>query len=588
MRSRHHLRKVLGPLLLCLAPAVLGATAPARAAGLQCSDTFIKRVPSPGGRLAVYFYYRDCIDVSYTWAQLRTAPTHEQPDGEEVCPIATLRGRLKTIEALWKDDHHVEIASPDLLAWDLGISSQQDSCKDVQITYDLNVEPAPPDVSGDPRVEAAIRRAFNLSAPCLAAREYPEVMEMFYCRLEGCEHRSAVSLLLMHLYDYRCPVPEEAYRLLVMAGRALEVDPEEWEQVRPQVVSARRAARVLARQRREAEAARERIRRRPQGTEPAAPERLYSVALDYKTGFIDGQARLAIEPQTLDRRGEFSDGMLMVAGPSGPAENTRYGYIDAAGRLAIPPRFERASDFHEGLAYVEEKMWLEGPIGFIDETGRLVIPLRRQSDVPRFSEGLAAVGLDGGYGFIDKTGKVVIEPRFSYAGDFSEGLAWVHTRDDKAGYIDKTGRFVIGPGDFKLTDDSNFSEGLAAVRMRGGVGYIDRTGRVRIPPRFQRGRPFSGGMARVGVGGREGYIDRTGRLRVPARYDIARDFSEGLAAVEVRGRGYGYIDRAGRLVIGPGFYHAADFSSGMARVYTRERGTGYVDRRGRYVWGPFN
>lgn len=589
MRSCHHIRTALAALILGLAASALCHSAHARASSLECRDTFIRRVPSPDGKLAVYLYYRDCIDVSYTTAHMHTAPTATRPDGDEVCYLVTLRGRLKTIEAVWKDDKHVEIRSPDRLAWDLGVSSQQDSCNDVQIAYDLNIEPAPPDFSDDPRVEVAIRTALEQSAPCLASREYPDILQMFYCSLDQCDHRGAVSLLLMHLYDYKCPVSQETFQLLKTAVRALEIDREELEQVRPQVTTARRAAQIIARERQQADEARARIRRRPPGDVSAEPQRLHSVDLDYQTGFIDAAARLVIEPQTLDRRGEFSDGMLMVAGPSELGQNTPYGYLDPAGKLAIPPQFERASDFHEGLAYVEEKMWLDGRIGFIDKAGRLRIPLRRQSDVPRFSEGLAAVGLDTGYGFIDKTGKTVIEPQFTYAGDFHEGLAWVHTRDDKQGYIDQTGKFVIGPGDYDLSDDSNFSEGLAAVRIRRGkFCYIDRTGRVRIPPRFHEAHPFSGGMARVGLNGKDGYIDRTGRLRVAPRYQFASDFSEGLAAVEITGRGYGYIDTTGRLRIGPGFAHADPFTDGMARVYTRERGVGYLDKHGKYVWGPFH
>ena len=589
MKSLHHVRNAVGALILGLAASASGHSEPVGAGGLQCRDTFIRRVPSPDGKLAVYLYYRDCTSVSYTYAEMRTAPTATRPDGDEVCQLTTLRGRLKVIEAVWKDDKHVEIRSPDLLAWDLGVSSQHDSCHDIQIAYDLNIEEAPPDFSDDPKVEAAIRKALEQSAPCLTTREGPGVLEMFYCRLDRCEHRSAVSLLLMHLHNYKCPVSQETYALLKTAGRALEVDREEFEPVRPQVTTARRAAQIIGREQRQAEEARARIRRRPMGVEAAGPQRLFSVDLDYKTGFITAAAQLIIEPQSLDTRGVFSDGMLMIAGPSELLQNTPYGYLGATGKLAIPPRFERASDFHEGLAYVEEKMWLEGPIGFIDKTGRLVIPLRRQADEPRFSEGLAAVGLDGGYGFIDQTGKTVIEPQFSYAGDFSEGLAWVHTRDGKEGFIDKAGQFVIGPGDYGLTDASNFSEGLAAVRIhRGKFGYIDKAGRVRIPPRFHDAHPFSGGMARVQVGGKDGYIDKTGRLRVPPRYEFASDFSEGLAAVEVRGRGYGYIDTAGRLRIGPGFAIADSFTDGMARVYTRERGVGYVDKQGKYVWGPFH
>lgn len=58
--------------------------------------------------------------------------------------------------------------------------------------------------------------------------------------------------------------------------------------------------------------------------------------------------------------------------------------------------------------------------------------------VGSFSEGLAYVQKAGKYGFIDTTGKLVIPCEWDDAGKFSEGLASV-TKTGKSGYIDITG-----------------------------------------------------------------------------------------------------------------------------------------------------
>jgi hypothetical protein len=575
-------------LALFLATVSAGASTSAYQSHAGCHNAAIKRVASPDGSLVVHLYYRDCTSISYTAAMMRTRPSLFLPDGDHVCYLVTLRGRLK-IEAVWLDAKHVLISSPDRLSWDLGISSQQDACNDVKISYDLNVEEAPPEELSDPMLVAELREAVDLAAPCLADRHHPQHPEYFYREIEAGGHREALSLLLTNLYDYRCPVSRRAYSLMSRGVAALKIEREWLEQLRPRVTTSRRAEKIISDIRREAAAARARVRRRPPDPPGAPPPRLFGAWLDNRRVFIDSAARLVIEPRVEGEIEEFSDGMVKISAPlENLAANTERGYLDSAGKVAIPPQFERASDFHEGLAYVETKMWLDGPIGFIDKTGKIVIPLLRQSDEPRFSEGLAAVLLETGYGFIDKTGRAVIEGRYSYAGDFSEGLAWVHTRDDKAGFIDKTGRFVIGPADFKLTDDSNFSEGLAMVRVKGGAVYVDKSGRVRIGPVPYDARRFSGGLARVGVTGKYGYMDRTGRVVIRPRYELALDFSEGLAVVEVRGKGYGYIDAKGRVVIGPGFDAAWSFVDGIARVSTKERGVGYINKQGRYVWGPFH
>ena len=52
---------------------------------------------------------------------------------------------------------------------------------------------------------------------------------------------------------------------------------------------------------------------------------------------------------------------------------------------------------------------------------------------------------------------------------------------DKLGFIDKAGKQIIPPN---YNDAQPFSEGLAAVRLKGEYGYIDRSGKMVIPPQF--------------------------------------------------------------------------------------------------------
>ena len=66
-------------------------------------------------------------------------------------------------------------------------------------------------------------------------------------------------------------------------------------------------------------------------------------------------------------------------------------------------RYDFAGDFSEGFAEVK----LNGKYGFIDKTGREVIPCKYEA-AGEFSEGLAAVKLNGKYGFIDKKGKPLL------------------------------------------------------------------------------------------------------------------------------------------------------------------------------------
>ncbi|EAK1349894.1 WG repeat-containing protein, partial [Campylobacter coli] len=51
----------------------------------------------------------------------------------------------------------------------------------------------------------------------------------------------------------------------------------------------------------------------------------------------------------------------------------------------------------------------------------------------------------------------------------------------KWGFIDKSGKIVIEP---KFDGVGNFSEGLAGVELNGKWGFIDKSGKIVIEPKF--------------------------------------------------------------------------------------------------------
>jgi hypothetical protein len=181
------------------------------------------------------------------------------------------------------------------------------------------------------------------------------------------------------------------------------------------------------------------------------------------------------------------------------------------------------------------------------------------------------------------------------------GDLWRVEKDNKWGYIDKTGRLIIP---FKFDGADDFSEGLAAVEIKEKTGYIDKTGKFLIPPRFISGFPFSEGLAvvllrRFGQDGRTpfykyGYIDRTGNVVIQPPQDAESikwfsmvykglAFSEGLTFVE-HGK-LGFIDKAGKLVIPPKYDDVQPFSEGLAVVMLEDK-YGYIDRSGKMVIPP--
>ena len=178
-------------------------------------------------------------------------------------------------------------------------------------------------------------------------------------------------------------------------------------------------------------------------------------------------------------RGPFHSGLRRFSGGLAavhPYGQKLMGFINSAGTFVVPPKFERAEAFSDGLAAVKTGgLW-----GFIDVTGKQVVEPRFQS-ASSFSGGRAVVGLGGGlWGYIDKSGTTVIPPRFKDAGPFSEGLAAVCCDEGRARYIDTSGRWAFETPPLQgFTDAGRFVDGIALIETKGGGGaYIDRLGKV--------------------------------------------------------------------------------------------------------------
>jgi len=287
-------------------------------------------------------------------------------------------------------------------------------------------------------------------------------------------------------------------------------------------------------------------------------------------------------------------------------KDDKWGFIDRTGRIVVPLQFDSANDFHEGLGLVTAK----GKKIFIDAGGRVIIT--PQFDiVNNFSEGLAAVNIGetripnlglisnpGRWGYIDRTGKLVIPLKFTHAENFSEGLAAV--RDgDRGGFIDHQGKFVF---DVSLDVTLGFHEGVVGVLWKGTLTYFDRTGK-RIPTTVDYGpksNSFSEGLVPLSIKGKWGFMDQTGKLSIKPQFDDAEDFSEGLAPVKVQSADtvwcpadtqgnrsgstmmYGYIDKTGKLVIPAVFNSAEPFSEGLASVRKCDQAF-FIDKTGKTV-----
>lgn len=269
---------------------------------------------------------------------------------------------------------------------------------------------------------------------------------------------------------------------------------------------------------------------------------------------------------------------------------TLTGYLDSSGNLVIPPRFERAEPFDDGVARVEVRDCRSG-VGAIDRSGKFLIPPVFDEVFPFGANGVARVQRGERFGFVDRDGAQVTPVRFSDAGDFGESdLALAREPESGLyGYIDSDGEWRIAP---RFADARSFREGLAGVRESDEWWrVIDESGEQFWKFRSSQPIDFFDGVAfvRPQRGGLTGLIRRTGEWVAPPKFTTARSFHENRAAVASRdvdrGRSYYFIDSSGRRVGDEIFDTYYPFRAGLAPVRRKGR-WGVIDHAGELILEP--
>jgi hypothetical protein len=232
-----------------------------------------------------------------------------------------------------------------------------------------------------------------------------------------------------------------------------------------------------------------------------------------------------------------------------------------------------------------------------------------------FSEGLAAICFDDnrGCGYVNTIGQLIIMTDFTSVESFQNGMAPVTMLSSpyrtglphgktKYGFIDKSGKLTIP---LKFDSVGNFNEELAAVKIEKRWGYINKQGKIVIRPKFYGAGEFHDGVAVVHVrGNRDAIINKNGKIikvfrfsRDSLRFDSYPRMnlphsSEGLMQSFDKKEGFGYMNTRGELVIPHQFSDVRDFSEGLAFVSKKASLSdnesnlvfaGYIDRSGKTI-----
>lgn len=132
------------------------------------------------------------------------------------------------------------------------------------------------------------------------------------------------------------------------------------------------------------------------------------------------------------------------------------------------------------------------------------------------------------------------------------------------GYIDKSGKVIIKP---RFRSAGEFAEGFAPVRLNGTYGYIDNSGGFVIQPKYDVAYSFDNGQAKVYIDGKPFFIDYKGKIFFEHRYSEIYGFGENdFSIVETETKKFGLIDKKGQLLVDTTFKQIRDFSNGLSVV----------------------
>ena len=262
----------------------------------------------------------------------------------------------------------------------------------------------------------------------------------------------------------------------------------------------------------------------------------YTVKLNEKAGLFNSEGKEII-PISYHwvYTSKIDDNIPIVA----KLNDNNAGYINTKNEWVIPPTYQYAFDFQQGVAIVKKGrnymyINLKGEPVIQDFDNYVIQNFDNYVIEPSDNTYIVGVRKECKYIVYDLNGNL-LDTYDGWSGNAIFGVK----KGGKWGYIDGYGKVIVP---FEYEEVNNFSEGLASVRKDGKWGYINPKNEVVIPIEFTNKEvgSFKNGGAEYYTDRGAGLINLKGEIIAEPKYDSIEYVNGNIAIVSFNGYNYLY------------------------------------------------
>ncbi len=283
----------------------------------------------------------------------------------------------------------------------------------------------------------------------------------------------------------------------------------------------------------------------------------------------------------------------------------KWGVIDRIGKIIIPVEYEeikfdhteiiKASKLGEvDLFYKKHKINYkpyefkyiinsryvlvrdaQNKFGLLSFEGEVIVPLE-YDELFKGTENVLLVKKGKKYGLLYLNKDYSTELLYDNRAEFNEyGKALVK----KAGnwhLLDTTGQ-IIKKLDLDIDRVSEYKNGFWTIKKKYKSGFVNRNGKLVVPPIYDKVKPFFNGVARVIVGYKRGVVDTLGNVVIPPKYSrINKANDKGIMAVYYDKK-IGFANRYGQEILKPALFKRINLVSEKLALIFENRNIGFIN-----------